>query len=344
MLMVATDPRDTARASRLLKTQLSAGAEIHIRRLVWPSPAEKIADARLRYRPDDKLWSYRWWSEEWKRWQFCYGIGVAPGPVQVPTIEINFAARQINRYSTGRILVDEAGNIYLAHKGELKGGRTGVVDTRSFERLVSGFSKQQALWPNGKVERLFVIGAIGELGFTKRLQAFVGEAQRLRGLAREGRLADFVPQGPTYKQGFIGKTSGARSAEYEIDRWHDLVVDALHLELKRRGLRTFTSTHNEMKPDLYSLTTDGKLRHLFEVKTNQDTSTLYTAIGQLVVYGAAQARPPSSFLVVENPVEDLNFQKALSNHQIAVLNFRREGRKRISFPGLDQHGRAWSSS
>ncbi|MEH2566685.1 hypothetical protein [Bradyrhizobium sp. AZCC 2289] len=344
MLMVAADPRDTARASRLLKAQLGAGAEVYIRRLVWPGPAEKIADARLQYRSDDQLWSYMWWSEEWKRWQFCYGIDVAPGPVQVPTIEINFAARQIDRYLTGRVLVDEAGNTYLAHKGELKGGRTGVVDARSFEQQVNGFSKQQALWPNGKVERLFVIGAIGQLGFTKRLGAFVSEAQRLRGLAREGRLADHVPQGPTYKQGYVGKTSGTRSAEYEIDRWHDLIVDELHRELKRRGLCTFTSEHKEMKPDLYSLTKDGKLRHLFEIKTNQDTSTLYTAIGQLVVYGAAQARPPRRFLVVENPVEDLNFQKALANHQIAVVNFRREGRKRISFPGLDQHSRTWSSS
>jgi hypothetical protein len=56
---------------------------------------------------------------------------------------------------------------------------------------------------------------------------------------------------------------------------------------------------------------------LFEVKTNQNTSTRYTAIGQLIVYGAAQARPPKRYLVLENPVEDLNFLKALADQQIA---------------------------
>jgi hypothetical protein len=45
-----------------------------------------------------------------------------------------------------------------------------------------------------------------------------------------------------------------------------------------------------------------------------------------------------------DPVEDLNFQKALASHQIVVVNFRREGRKRFSFPGLEKHERAWRAA
>lgn len=146
-------------------------------------------------------------------------------------------------------------------------------------------------------------------------------------------LPDKSQLGPAYKRGSAGKTSGSRRADYEIDRWHELVVDALHRELKRRGLPTFTSEHNDMKPDLYSVTKDRQLRHLFEAKTAQNTSTLYTAIGQLVVYGAAQARPPKRFLV-ENPVEDLNFVKALKDQHITIINFRRDSRERITFRDL----------
>lgn len=97
--------------------------------------------------------------------------------------------RKAGRYLTGRILIDESGNIYLAHKGELKGGRTGVVSAQAFEQLIRGFSKQDAVWPDGSIERLFVIGAIGALDFVKRLRAFVGEAHRLRTIARAGRIA-----------------------------------------------------------------------------------------------------------------------------------------------------------
>ena len=294
-----------------MKKQLNAGAETHVRRLVWPGPADKIDEARLRYRPADRLWSFVWWSEEKERWEFNYGTDIA-GPTQVPVIEINIAATQTQRYMTGRVLIDEAGNTYLAHKGELKGGRTGVVDSQSFEQHIDGFSKQEALWPDDKIERLFVIGAIGQPSLIPRLRAFVSEAQRLRALAREGRLAHVEPKRPTYKKGSSGETSGTRTNEFTIKRWHELVVDALHTELERRGLRTFTSRYNDMKPDLYSLTNDGRIRHLFEIKTNQDTSALYTAIGQLIVYGAAQIKPPKRFLVIENEVEDLNFMKALA--------------------------------
>lgn len=309
MLMVATKYQETARASKLLREQLYEGAQVEIRDLVWPGPIEKITDARLRYRPKVQLWSYIRPSDDAPRWQCSYGVELATGRTQVPAIEINFDQRQIDRYLTGRILVDEVNNIYLAHKGELKGGRTGVVSAQAFEQLIKGFSKQEAVWPGGSIERLFVIGAIGASDFVRRLRAFVGEAQRLRAIARAGRLSDEPPPEPTYKRGSAGKGKGRRNAEYEIDRWHELVVDALHHELKKRGLTTFTSEHNDMKPDLYSLKKDRKLRHLFEVKTIQKTSALYAAIGQLVVYGAAQDRPPKRFLVVENSVEDLNFQK-----------------------------------
>jgi hypothetical protein len=131
----------------------------------------------------------------------------------------------------------------------------------------------------------------------------------------------------------------------ELGSWRRRVrsVDALHIELGEHGGTTFTSAHNNMKPDLYSLAKNRQLRNLLNVKTSQNTSILYTAIGQMVDHGAAQARSPKRFLVVENPVEDLNFQKALKDRHITVMNFKHDARDQISLPDLDRHHQVLSA-
>jgi hypothetical protein len=45
MLMVATDPRQIAEARALLIRQLTQGATIERRTLVWPGPERKIVNA-----------------------------------------------------------------------------------------------------------------------------------------------------------------------------------------------------------------------------------------------------------------------------------------------------------
>jgi hypothetical protein len=90
-----------------------------------------------------------------------------------------------------------------------------------------------------------------------------------------------------------------------------------------------------MMPDLYSRTKANQLRQLFQVKTNQETGSLYAAIGQLIVYGADQTKPPQRVLVVENPIDDANFQRALEQQKIAVLNFERVGPDAFVFPDLN---------
>ena len=184
------------------------------------------------------------------------------------------------------------------------------------------------------LERLFVIGAIDNPSFVSRLSSFVNEARRLKQLAIDGQLPRAVDPNASFAAGSSGKSKGHRSSEYEVDRWHHLIVKSLHDELNHAGLKTFSSKHQDMMPDLYSLSGDKKLRHLFEIKTSQETSSLYTAIGQLIVYGADQATTPKRVLVVENPIDDQNFKRALAKQRILVLNFERVGKRAFKFPNL----------
>jgi hypothetical protein len=334
MFSVTSRPQDTARAYKLLRTGLSQGSKEERRTLAWPGPGKNIDNARLWRQPDNRLWTYLSHDTIEKRYHCWFGQSVSTTTIQTPTIEINFDERQVQRYLTGRLVIDESHNLYLAHKGELKGGRRSVVTADRFENAIKGFSKHEVTWPDGRIERLFVIGAIEKPSFVKRLTRFVSEAHRLKKAAIEGNLPDAEQKHPGYKPGSSGKSKGKRSSDFEIDRWHHVVVNCLHDALKVAGIETFSSKHNEMAPDLYSKTKSKHLRHLFEIKTGQDTSSLYTAIGQLIVYGADQPSPPQRILVVENPIDDANFERALKQQKIFVLNFTRTGPESFEFPEL----------
>jgi hypothetical protein len=334
MLFVTSARRDAVSAYRLLRERLSSGATVEMRTLAWPGPGDPIEDAPLWCQPNGRLWAYLAKDPIDKRCHCWFGASLTPGRVQTPTIEINFDEKQEQRYLTGRLLADESGNFYLAHKGELKGGRRSVVTAGRFENSIKGFSKHDVTWSDGRLERLFVIGAIDNPSFVSRLSSFVNEARRLKQLAIDGQLPRAVNPNASFTAGSSGKSKGHRSSEYEVDRWHHLIVKSLHDELNHGGLKTFSSKHQDMMPDLYSLSDDKKLHHLFEIKTSQETSSLYTAIGQLIVYGADQATTPKRVLVVENPIDDQNFKRALAKQRILVLNFERVGKSAFKFPNL----------
>lgn len=338
MLTVVTDKRKIASARKQLIRQLRGGAATIFRSLRWPGPGPKFENKRILWRSKDRLWAF--FSSQpgpppHRRWNCWCGTELGDGDALYAVIEVNIPVAQKDRVLTGRVLEDETGLFYLGHKGELRGGRGGVVDQATFESVVLNFSKQEVLWPNGKTERLFVMGPIGSQNFVSRLQEFVSEAARMKRLAHAGEL-ESLPEVRPFKRGTSGRTRGRRSGEYDINRWHDDVVNDLYAALNDIGIESHKLRHKDMQPDLYVRDLDGTLRVLFEVKTSQDTSALYGAIGQLVVYGAAQKKPPRRILVVESPIADVNFLTALKHLKISVLQFVRvaDRKRQFAFPDL----------
>jgi len=68
-----------------------------------------------------------------------------------------------------------------------------------------------------------------------------------------------------------------------IRRLHGRVVNALKGKL---GAKASNDSHISMRPDLYIQRADKTLGVLFEVKAVSSTQSWFTALGQLVVYGA----------------------------------------------------------
>ena len=96
--------------------------------------AQRLATDAQRVQRNDRSLRY-WWRPElglsvWFRddpgraltgqevWRFYFGTDLASGTI----MEINFPTELKDKSHVGRIVVDESGSLYLAHKGELRGG------------------------------------------------------------------------------------------------------------------------------------------------------------------------------------------------------------------------------
>ncbi|MCC5878217.1 MAG: hypothetical protein JJU11_18520 [Candidatus Sumerlaeia bacterium] len=83
----------------------------------------------------------------------------------------------------------------------------------------------------------------------------------------------------------------------EVRQDHGVVTNALE-ELLRLSVEI---TGNDKRQDLI-IVEDGKVRVLFELKSNATTQSIYTCIGQLMYYGALQDEPPLRVAVLPEDV------------------------------------------
>ncbi|MBP2301890.1 hypothetical protein [Azospirillum picis] len=328
------------------------GHEIVVRRLTWPGGA--FDQAELYWRPREKLWAY--FSEEPEggqpRWLCWFGREIGEsGQTIGPSIEINLPLDPGNRQIAGRSLVDASGKLYLGHKGGLGGGRGGQMRMEEFAARIKGFVREPILLPGDREDRVFVVGALEDPDFLIRLRAYVQECARLRAFAKARAAAagesaagnsagtgtdendeDDGEGGFTPENALDGTGSGHPGDIHSIRRVHGRVVNALR---KKLGKKAVNGTHSEMRPDLYVLGPGKSMTLLFEVKASSDTQSWFTAIGQLLVYGAGSTPAPRRVLVCPALRSDPNFQKVLADLAITVVTFKEEAGGRITFDGLD---------
>ncbi|WP_146208029.1 hypothetical protein [Azospirillum sp. TSH64] len=263
-----------------------------------------------------------------------------------PSIEINLPLDPGYRQVAGRTLVDDDGQLFLGHKGGLGGGRGGQMSIREFAELIKGFVREPILLPDDREERVFVIGDLDADDFQCRLLDYVRECERLRAFAKS-RAADdpdetSVDDGESQQEagkdsGFTpeldidGTGSGGPTDRRSIRRLHGKVVNALQREL---GSEAVNCMKFDMRPDLYLRGPGNKMEVLFEVKASSNTQSWFTALGQLVVYGAMQSPPPRRVLVCPAPLKNSNFRKALEHLNITLVTFEVK-RSSVVFHGLD---------
>ena len=246
----------------------------------------------------------------------CFGTTQpTPGGMLSIMCEINSPFEGIRRDIAGVFAKDDGGHVYLAHTGKVGGGRPGIGKS-AFWHFYGGKAVETIEWSDGGTSPAVVIGRIDGEHLLISMAGFVRQVEDFKSLAASGKLpAQKITFGPEFKPEFEGnRRAYSPSGQIEARCDHGAVVNRLYDELKSTGREVANG-----RPDLYVLG-DAVATHIFEVKTDTSTTSIYQGIGQLMFHGAVDELPPKRILVLPSQPGEAT-RNILARLDIAVLVF-----------------------
>jgi hypothetical protein len=340
--------RSTAyRAQRSLRNAFARGATKEVKTL--STPGGRISNADILFRKDLDLWAHFAARADARGVLLCwFGVGQ---PSWQPSIEINIPVRR-TLHCYGQLVRDSDGEVCLAHKGGLGGGKY-TVAPGPFGDLIAGFEREivrESVRGNTRNRSYFVLGRISNpLRLLPELSQFVHQAQAIRQLRRNttefnsslkrlgGQSRNGKAQGGSeYTDEKTGKAAYALHREVQFERIHGVVQKALARELRQRkfDIGNRRQAHG-LGPDLYVRDSKNRMKHLFEIKVGQDSQSTFTALGQLLVYSAGEKASLIKTLVTRGLPKSEQFRKALTKQKIRVLFYNIDDQSDLEFIDLD---------
>jgi hypothetical protein len=244
--------------------------------------------------------------------------------------EINFPLSGIDRRVSGALAEDQRGRLFLVHRGQIGGGRKGI----GAELFWKHFDGQPSIVVDGDREtEVVVLGSIESPRLLRQIQFFVWEVERIKALARpldqtgaENDGGQFVEIEDIGEE-FEGTKTYTVTQKIEAECEHGIIVNRLRQMLRRQGY----SIGKDLFRDLY-VHRKGIITSLFEVKPDTSTTSIYSAVGQLLIHSVTQTNQPNLVFVVPEELSNQTRDK-LKKIGINVLGYRwADGEP--DFPGL----------
>lgn len=215
-------------------------------------------------------------------------------------VQLNFPATKYSRQFAGAFVKDANGEISIAHRGKLTRGHGAI----SKEKVFRAFADQTIeAEDNGLTSTLILISPMDDKTLPDRLWRFASDAREVanRLIAEAGTQDPATSNAPSgkvtagrttptqasnlgklreYFDEFSGKTDrkGYRSGVRVVE--HGDVVRALNEQMTDSG-----ASQKSQAIDLAIVT--ASMVDLFEVKTSDRTTDVYTGLGQLFIHGAS---------------------------------------------------------
>lgn len=250
------------------------------------------------------------------------GIYADSGTLQI-TVEINIPTTSNSPAIAGFFAQNAlTGKIYLMHDGGIGGGRRGIG--RYSFLAWSGVKPIAVTDSSGKIRLGIFVAEIDGSSTAKDVGSFVNRVVAFKNAVKDGSadVADDVEdEYEDYYREFSGRKRALRKREIEYISRHGDIVDALKKWRKDRGL----ARGEEIKKNVYidlGVKNNGELVELYEVKTNAERQTIYTAIGQLLVHGIGEGRRSAKYLVIPHEsILSRDLAGALERNSIEILRF-----------------------
>jgi hypothetical protein len=261
----------------------------------------------------------------------CFGTTKPTAGAMVPiTCEINCPFEGINRRIAGVFARDKDDQVYLAHTGRVGGGRSGI-GKNAFWTFYGNKGVQTVSWSDKRKASVILLGRVDGPHLLAGIAGFVRQVEHFKSLAAAGAHANssVYELRPEFRPEFSGKRRRYTPSEgVEASCDHGAVVNRLYDLLAAANHKVSNG-----RADLF-VVQNGTVTHLFEVKSDVTTTSIYQGIGQLMFYGAAMAWTPRRILVLPDQPNELT-RDVLRRLGVSVLVFDWEGGV-PTFPSIDE--------
>lgn len=267
---------------------------------------------RVKYSPNIDIWL----STQIHDTKYWNGFGVGKpleGKNNSLNGEINFPIEGISRRVAGAFAIEDNGKILVLHRGKIGGGTKGIGKKFFLDNFRGDFVN--AL--DGEIETTFCL--VGELNsplFPNQVANFIKEIYRVKELIKNPNTTDFDYLNDfSFTEEASGQSKSQSSGEKTINRTHGIIVNALAKILIEKGY----SVANDRNRDLFTFS-NNTIENLFEIKTNSDTQSLCTALGQLLVYSIPINKAVNLIMVLPTKL-NIKVEARLSNLGVKIIYF-----------------------
>jgi hypothetical protein len=178
---------------------------------------------------------------------------------------------------------------------------------------------------SGRIREGLVVMPVEGRGAAKSAVRYIDLVREFKKAVRDGKIGskDFQRQQRKFEDYFAegrGRRRGKRNSEIDYISRHGEIVDALRDWCAARSALPRRRIVKDVFIDL-GVASGGELVEIFEVKPRADRSSVYSAIGQLLVHGR---RKTCRKMIVLPDGERLasDLADALSRLQIEILKFK----------------------
>jgi hypothetical protein len=188
-------------------------------------------------------------------------------------VELNPPKDPHTKRSQGAFAEDEKGRVYAVHRGGIRGRKKGG---KSFLAWYPAALRRD-MREGTRTTPVIVVGPLGNPGFLKGVNGFVGLARAYRQGVPSAAADETNACALMYTPEHTGTSKYTKTeGEIQIEWRHGEVVADLYKQLKKLGAKP----GKDQQRDLVAVDAAGR-ELLFEVKAARDTQSLYTAVGQL---------------------------------------------------------------
>lgn len=332
MLRLVEDEREKAEAQKLFSENLIRAWKYSERRYVVWRPDSIELDVHHNH----NFWfaSVAHTKESRRTWNSIGKYTDANG-LQI-TVEVNIPMESNNARVSGFFARDDVSQeVCLMHDGGVGGGRLGIGRDRFL--AWSSAQPEAVVDSKGNIRYGIIVTPVRSKIIGDYVERFAQTVFTFKAGVASGEItsndsADSDTNYSDYFKEFSGTKVGKRVREFEYISRHGDIVHSLQ-EWRKSKVLSEVKIQNEYLVknkyiDLGVLNREKKLIELYEVKTNADRQSLYTAIGQIGVHGSVSSETLKRYIVLPNREKiSLDIKQALEKLNIKLIWFEMDTNK-----------------